>query len=109
MTTVLASRLETIRCALRQWDPIGVITTLKETDLPLDEYDTYAASLLSYVESGANAFGIAARLANIRAGSIGIGAPKPTKRELELAEKLEGWSQRGFVDAPDFRSCRDAV
>jgi hypothetical protein len=103
MKTLSASRLETVKRALRRWDPIGVIKTLEEDGLPPNEYDSYAPHLLRIVESGASGGDVAIRLVSIRVDSMSLGDRRPTEREEEIGEKLSQWRERGFQDEPDFK------
>jgi hypothetical protein len=109
MNTPLVARLETVKRALRKWDPIGVIETLEESGLPPDEYDSYAPSVLSGVESGENGQDLAKRLASIRVDYMGLGDRRPSEREQEIGQKLSSWHSQGYREEPDFRSSRYAV
>ena len=102
-------RLEIAKAALRKWDPIGVIESLVESDLPPDEYDSYAPYLLKLLESGADARRIASHLVSLRITSMGLGGNKTTEFETDIAEKLEDWQESGFKGEPDFRFRRYAL
>ena len=100
--------LETIKEALRHWDPIGVIDFSEEDSVADNEYDSYASGVLSYLEKGANSKGIANHLAQIRYVSIGLGNDKPSEREDELGDKMVAWRDGGYKEKPDFRFTRYA-
>jgi hypothetical protein len=98
-----------VRKALRYWDPIGVIEDRKggsgEDD---DEYEGYVLGLLKSTEKGNDAYRLAHHLAGVRCNSMGIGSPKPTEREEDLAEKLVAWREHGYLEEPDLRFTRYA-
>lgn len=107
--TEVERRLEIVKAALRKWDPIGVIESLVESDLPPDEYDSYAPYLLQLVESGAPARRIASHFVSLRMSSMGLGKNGATEFETDIAEKLEIWQRSGFEGEPDFRFMRYAL
>lgn len=98
--------LETVKEALRRWDPIGVIDLLLEDNLPPDEYDSYAPQIFAYVRDGADSATIAKQLAWIRSSSMSLGSTRPSEHEQELGEKLVAWRESGYSDKPDFRFTR---
>jgi hypothetical protein len=72
--------LKIIKEVLRYWNPICVIGLANDESHIDDEYNVYATSLLSALEQGKNAIGIANHLAQVRSASIGLGSVGPSKR-----------------------------
>ena len=101
--------LKIVEEALRHWDPIGVIGSLREDGLPPDEYDGYAPQIFAYVRDGADAKTVAKQLAWIRSTSMCLGPSRPSEHEEEIGEKLVAWRESGYVDNPDFQFTRYAL
>ena len=102
-------RLEGVKAALRQWDPIGVIDGLIDSELPPDEYDSYAPYLLELLESGAPARRVASHFVSLRTTSMGLGERTATEFEEDLAERLVDWRDSGYRPRPDFQFLRYAL
>ena len=100
--------LAIVKDALRHWDPIGVIDFSDEGSITDNEYDSYASGLLSFLEGGANAKGIANHLAQVRSVSMCLGSSRHSEREDELGEKLVAWRDGGYKGNPDFGFTRYA-
>lgn len=81
--TKFDTRLWLIREQLRQWDPIGLMPGQMG---PLDEYDSYAPTLLARLEQSGCSYELAQMLQHIRTQSIGLGAH--FDRDLQRAEQI---------------------
>ncbi len=87
-------RLRAIEEILQEWDPIGVIETLKEDGLPPNEYDTYAPGVFQQLVYGKTAKEIAEYLGSLEITNMGFKGPDQEKN-LRIAERLKAyWSSR---------------
>lgn len=66
------------------WNPIGV-------GVPLDEYTSYTAPLLSLLQRGEPVERVAEELHEFRTESMGL--PSDRERDLEVAQTLKSWHQ----------------
>lgn len=95
-------RIAVVKEALKCWDPIGVIPGLIEDGLPPGEYDSYALSVYSNVESAKNHKDISGYLVFLRTSSMEIGINKASEHEIDISKKLLEWRDNGYGDAPSF-------
>jgi hypothetical protein len=77
---------------LREWDPIGIISTLIEDGLPPSEYDSYAPHVHRTLTDGCTAESLALTLGLIRTRSMGL--PANPSADLIIAEKMVAWWDR---------------
>jgi hypothetical protein len=90
------SDLKFVEKILQRWDPIGVIDDLKESGLPPDEYDSYAPSILTMLNRGANLEDIASHLGQIQSVNMGLGGPWPEKDNQTAQEIISWWQTRNI-------------
>jgi hypothetical protein len=80
----IAAKIRAAAAALRsEWDPIG--GAIK--DLPADEYEAYAPSVVGLIERGADDEEIADLLASIELSQLGL-APRSRQQLLDVARRL---------------------
>jgi hypothetical protein len=78
-------QIRRVAAALRQhWDPIGGGSM---PDLPTDEYDGYAPSVVGLIRRGADDLHIARHLAELERVSMGL-SPSPPERLLPVVREL---------------------
>jgi hypothetical protein len=69
-----------------RWDPIGVADAFPAT---WDEYDRYTPRIVAVLRAGCDADAVAAELAEIEHGPIGLSRDAPTR--AEAAQAIAGW------------------
>ena len=76
-----------VEALLREWDPIGVEPG---TVAPLDEYDSYAPTIVSMVTGGCAVDGLAAHLEHIATAHMGLkrSTPESQAHSLNAAAKM---------------------
>ena len=77
---------------LRRWDPIGVIPSLLESELPPDEYDDYAPHIVSMLSAGCSQEELSGHLSYCRTGAMGLSADPGVDRAV--AAELVAWWKR---------------
>ena len=81
----IASKIRTVSAALRaDWDPIG---RGQMEDLPADEYESYAPSVVGLIERGANDAELADHLASIESEQMGL-TTSSQERLIDVARKI---------------------
>jgi hypothetical protein len=65
------AKIRLVEEILRRWDPIGVEPG---TIAPADEYDSYAAHIVSMVEGGCAVEELASHLGNLASVTMGVGS-----------------------------------
>jgi hypothetical protein len=79
-------QLRAVERILREWDPIGVLTS--ESSLP-DEYDSYAPLVLKQLQNGADVEAVANHLTNLTTSEMSI--EPNAEHDREIAGKLIAW------------------
>ncbi len=74
---------------LRRWDPIGVIAGSIEDGCPVDEYDSYAPSVVGLLSRGCTVDALASHLEKIRTEQIGL--PAYQESDTAIAFELVSW------------------
>lgn len=95
-------KLETVKRALRYWDPIGVIDLTDDDEMLFNEYDTYAAPLLLRLEGGDTVDEICYHLAIIRVKYMGLGSLIVNDCEMLISDQLVSWRESKFREQPVF-------
>ncbi len=85
--------LRTVQEILQQWDPIGVIESLKEDGLPPNEYDSYAPAILTMLTQGTSVEKIIDHLGIIQKVSMGLGPWADRDRRIATI-LVEWWNSR---------------
>jgi len=75
---------------LRRWDPIGVIPSLLENELPPDEYDGYAPYIVGMLRRGSGLEDLSSHLNHCRTGAMGL-PPNPAADRQVAGELLAWW------------------
>jgi len=81
----ITAKIRAASAVLRsEWDPVGGDAI---PDLPADEYESYAPSVVGLIERGADDAEIADLLAAIAAQQMGVTSPSP-ERCLDVARRV---------------------
>lgn len=82
-------QLRAVARILRAWDPIGVIVDPDAPEGPLDEYDSYAPSILGKLQSGIDVNALAQNLNELATARMGLHGN--IDRDRIYAEQLVTW------------------
>lgn len=89
----VAAELRVIEEFLREWDPLGVISNLRQGGDVLDEYDSYAPTIHAMLGRGCGVEDLAAHLMRVQSESMEISPAAQRDRAVAL-RILEWWKGR---------------
>ncbi len=83
------AQIQVIQGILRRWDPVGVIVDPADSKGPIDEYDSYAPSILGKLQAGAGVEDLTRHLYGLTTTRMGLQGDM--QRDRLIATELVSW------------------
>jgi hypothetical protein len=90
--TDIEGQLDELNDLLNVWDPIGVVESLEEAGIPLEEYRSYAPAILGMLQRGETPEQLAQHLFFLVNDYMGLGTT--VQAEMKTARDICDWYQR---------------